>query len=288
MTERPDLRTSLDTPAGKRRYVRRLFATIADRYDLITGVLSYGADARWKRRLVSMSDAAPGARALDLACGTGDIAFALAAHGARVTGLDITLRMIELARARARRQGRTRRKDHHGDTELTENRLDTPCSPCLRVDHSPCPPLPPLSPEFLVADMLALPFEDSCFDLVTTGYGIRNVPDIDTALAEIRRVLRPGGRFLSLDFNRPSNALVRGAYLGYLTVVGSTLGWILHRDPDTYRYIPESIRRYPGAEAIVDRLAAHGFDGARYLPVLGGLMAIHSASAGRTADKAAS
>jgi ubiquinone/menaquinone biosynthesis methyltransferase len=246
MTERPDLRTSLDTPAGKRRYVRRLFATIADRYDLITRVLSYGSDARWKRRLVSMSDAAPGARALDLACGTGDIAFALAARGARVTGLDITLRMVELARKK------------RGD------------------------------PLFLVADMQALPFEDSCFDLVTTGYGIRNVPDIDAALAEIRRVLRPGGRFLSLDFNRPSNALVRGAYLGYLTVVGSTLGWILHRDPDTYRYIPESIRRYPGAEAIVGRLAAHGFDGARYLPVLGGLMAIHSASAARTADKAAS
>jgi demethylmenaquinone methyltransferase/2-methoxy-6-polyprenyl-1,4-benzoquinol methylase len=246
MTERPDLRTSLDTPAGKRRYVRRLFATIADRYDLITGVLSYGADASWKRRLVSISGAAPGARALDLACGTGDIAFALAARGARVIGLDITQRMVELARKK-------------GDCPL-----------------------------FLVADMLALPFEDSCFDLVTTGYGIRNVPDIDTALAEIRRVLRPGGRFLSLDFNRPSNALVRGAYLGYLTVVGSTLGWILHRDPDTYRYIPESIRRYPGAEAIVERLAAHGFDGVRYLPVLGGLMAIHSGSATRTADKAAS
>jgi ubiquinone/menaquinone biosynthesis methyltransferase len=258
MTGRPDLRTSLDTPAGKRRYVRRLFATIADRYDLITVLLSYGADARWKRRLVSMSGAAPGARALDLACGTGDIAFALAARGARVTGLDITQRMVELARARARRQGR--------------------------------PSSPPLSPEFIVADMLALPFEDSCFDLVTTSYGIRNVPDIDVALAEIRRVLRPGGQVLSLDFNRPSNALVRGVYLGYLTVVGSTLGWILHRDPDTYRYIPESIRRYPGAEAIVDRLAAHGFDGARYLPVLGGLMAIHSACASstHTADKAAS
>jgi demethylmenaquinone methyltransferase/2-methoxy-6-polyprenyl-1,4-benzoquinol methylase len=91
-------------------------------------------------------------------------------------------------------------------------------------------------------------------------------------------VLRPGGRFLSLDFNRPSNALLRTVYLGYLTVVGSTLGWTLHRDPDTYRYIPESIRRYPGAMAIVDRLTAHGFGSARYIPVLGGLMAIHTAS----------
>jgi ubiquinone/menaquinone biosynthesis methyltransferase len=131
------------------------------------------------------------------------------------------------------------------------------------------------SPLFLVADMLALPFGDAGFDLVTTGYGIRNVPDIDAALGEIRRVLRPGGLFLSLDFNRPSNGLVRRVYLAYLTVVGSALGWVLHRDPDTYRYIPESIRRYPGAAAIATRLEAHGFARARYLPVLGGLMAIH-------------
>lgn len=248
MTARPDLRTSLDTPAGKRRYVRRLFATIADRYDLITVLLSYGGDAHWKRRLVSMSAAAPGVRALDLACGTGDIAFALAARGASVVGLDITPRMIELARARAARS----RRDG-------------------------MPSLPPFPPEFIVADMLALPFGDSCFDLVTTGYGIRNVPGIDAALTEIRRVLRPGGLFLSLDFNRPANAFIRSVYLGYLTAVGSTLGWILHRDPDTYRYIPESIRRYPGAEAIVSRLEALGFCRAQYFPVLGGLMAIHSA-----------
>jgi ubiquinone/menaquinone biosynthesis methyltransferase len=245
MTARLDLRTSLDTPAGKRHYVRRLFATIADRYDLITVLLSGGADARWKRRIVSMSDAGPGVRALDLACGTGDIAFALAARGASVIGLDITPRMIELARARGR--------------ETTGPRS------------------PASGPRFLVGDMLALPFEDARFDLVTTGYGIRNVPDIDAALREIGRVLRPGGRFLSLDFNRPPNGLVRAVYLGYLTIVGSTLGWILHRDPDTYRYIPESIRRYPGAEAIVRRIEAHGFARARHLPVLGGLMAIHAA-----------
>jgi ubiquinone/menaquinone biosynthesis methyltransferase len=248
MTGRLDLRSSLDTPAGKRRYVRRLFATIADRYDLITVLLSYGGDARWKRRLVAMSGAAPGVRALDLACGTGDIAYAAAARGARVTGLDITARMVELARKK-------------GTATFLRNSERGGC------------------PLFLVGDMLALPFADSSFDLVTTGYGIRNVPDIDVALKEIRRVLRPGGCFLSLDFNRPSNALVRSVYLGYLTIVGSTLGWILHRDPDTYRYIPESIRRYPGAEAIVDRLAAHGFGSARYLPVLGGLMAIHAAVA---------
>lgn len=238
MTGRPDLRTSFATPAAKRRYVRRLFATIADRYDLITVLLSYGGDARWKRRLVELAPVGPGIRAADLACGTGDIAFALAARGARVVGLDITPRMVELAKE----------KGTVGDC-----------------------------PRFLVGDMMALPFADASVDLVTAGYGIRNVPDLDGALAEIRRVLRPGGVFLSLDFNRPANAIVRAVYLGYLTIVGSALGWALHRDPDTYRYIPESIKRYPGADAVARRLEAHGFARARYLPVLGGLMAIHEA-----------
>ena len=88
------------------------------------------------------------------------------------------------------------------------------------------------------------------FTVVTTGYGLRNVPDLDQALREIHRVLAPGGRLLSLDFNRPGNALVRSAYHAYLTVVGSLLGLALHGDPDTYRYIPESIRNYPGAKAV--------------------------------------
>jgi len=228
------------TPEGKRRYVRALFATIADRYDFITVALSYGQDRRWKRRLVEMASPAAGARALDLATGTGDIAFALAARGARVVGLDITPRMIELARA----------KPHAG---------------------------PPL--RFVVGDMLALPFPDRSFDVVTTGYGLRNVPNLSLAIREIRRVLKPGGRMLSLDFNRPSNALVRAAYLTYLTAVGGALGWILHRDPDTYRYIPASIRQYPGAVAVARLLEEHGLTHARYYPVLGGLMAIHHAIA---------
>jgi len=225
----------LDSPDTKQRYVRRLFATIADRYDLITVVLSYGQDARWKRRLVALSGADPGARALDVACGTGDIAFALADRGARVIGLDVTHRMLQLAR---------RKRPHAA---------------------------------LVTGDMMALPFGDAQFDIVTTGYGIRNVPVIDLAIAEIARVLRPGGTLLSLDFNRPVNALVRGVYLGYLAIVGSTLGFLLHRDPDTYRYIPESIKRYPGAAGVCRIAREQGFVSCEYIPVLGGLMAIHVA-----------
>jgi demethylmenaquinone methyltransferase/2-methoxy-6-polyprenyl-1,4-benzoquinol methylase len=130
---------------------------------------------------------------------------------------------------------------------------------------------------FLVGDMLALPFPSGSFDIVTTGYGLRNVPGLTAAIDEIGRVLTPGGQILSLDFNRPANALVRSAYLAYLTIVGASLGWILHRDPDTYRYIPASIRQYPGAEAVARLFEERGFTRVRCYPVLGGLMAIHHA-----------
>jgi demethylmenaquinone methyltransferase/2-methoxy-6-polyprenyl-1,4-benzoquinol methylase len=234
------------TPEGKRRFVRALFATIADRYDLITVVLSYGRDRRWKRRLVNLAAPAPDARALDLATGTGDIAFAVRERGARVVGLDVTRRMIELARAKAPRKG-----------------------PSFLVGEK--------GPSFLVGDMMALPFTTGSFDLVTTGYGLRNVPDLAAAIDEIRRVLKPGGQALSLDFDRPANALVRAVYLQYLAIVGGTLGWLLHRNPDTYRYIPASIRNYPGAAGVARLMEARGFTRVRHYRVLGGLMAIHHA-----------
>ena len=235
---------AFQTPQSKRRYVRQLFATIADRYDLITRVLSYGQDARWKATLVSMAEVRAGERALDLACGTGDLAFAVATNGARAFGLDITHRMLQLARLRAGSHGAS-----SGQVPV----------------------------EFISGDMTSLPFRSASFDLVTTGYGLRNVPDLDTAIDEIARVLRPGGRLLSLDFNRPESAIIRAGYLAYLTGVGATLGWLLHRDPDTYRYIPASIRRYPGARGVADRMAARGFSRVRIVPLLFGLMTLHVA-----------
>jgi ubiquinone/menaquinone biosynthesis methyltransferase len=239
---RVPLRSALESADSKSRYVRRLFSTIADRYDLITVLLSFGLDARWKARLVALAERTRGARALDLACGTGDIAFALHRAGASVVGLDVTHRMLVLAGAK-----------RHAQSESSG------------------------APSFVAGDMMALPFPDQSFDLVTTGYGLRNVPDIGGALDEIHRVLRPGGQLLSLDFNRPEPPVVRFVYLAYLTLVGSTLGYVLHRDPDTYRYIPESIRRYPGARRVVALMQQRGFAQASWARVLGGFMAIHVA-----------
>jgi demethylmenaquinone methyltransferase/2-methoxy-6-polyprenyl-1,4-benzoquinol methylase len=126
--------------------------------------------------------------------------------------------------------------------------------------------------------MGALPVANASMSVVTTGYGVRNVPDLSRAIGEIFRVLEPGGRLVSLDFDRPEPRVIRAIYLGYLTMVGSTLGWLLHRDPDTYRYIPESIRRYPGARGLVALLEKAGFRDVRHVRVLGGLMAIHVAT----------
>jgi demethylmenaquinone methyltransferase/2-methoxy-6-polyprenyl-1,4-benzoquinol methylase len=230
------LRSTISTPEGKRRYVRQLFATIADDYDFITRFLSYGQDRRWKRQLLDLAAPGQGDRVLDLACGTGDLLVPAAERARAAVGLDITYRMLQLARSRA---------------------------------------APGCVPSLVSGDMLALPFRDAHFELVTTGYGLRNVVDLRTALAEIHRVLAPGGTFLSLDFNRPANGAVRTLYLAYLTVVGAALGFILHGDPDTYRYIPESIRLYPGAAGVGRLMTETGFSDVRVVPLLRGLMAIH-------------
>ena len=244
------LDSAFESPQAKRRYVRQLFATIADRYDLITRVLSFGQDARWKAKLVRAANVRPGERALDLACGTGDIAFAIAERGARTTGLDITHRMLRLG----------------ADSAKASSSADSAKASSGQAGVG-----------FVCGDMASLPFRSAFFDLVTSGYGLRNVPDLDAAIDEIARVLKPGGRLLSLDFNRPESPIIRSAYLSYLTVVGATLGWLLHRDPDTYRYIPASIRRYPGARGVADRMRVRGFTNVRVVPVLFGLMSIHIA-----------
>ena len=232
---------AFDSPDAKRQYNQSLFTTIAGRYDLITRLLSFGRDQRWKSALIALAGIAPGERVLDLACGTGDLAFAAARRGAHVTGLDLTPTMIANARVRAKREAAAERV------------------------------------QWSVGDMTSLPVADASFDVVTTGYGLRNVPDLPAALAEIHRVLRPGGRLYSLDFDRPEAAWLRRIYLLYLDVVGGSLGWLLHRDPDTYRYIPASIRRYPGARGVARMMTSAGFADARHIPVLGGLMAIHQA-----------
>lgn len=233
------LRRAFDSPDAKRLHNQRLFATISTRYDLITRLLSFGQDQAWKARLLDLATVKQGQRVLDLACGTGDLAFGAASRGAGVVGLDLTPKMIELARERP---------------EASRGQV-----------------------QWIAGDMTRLPLPDASFDVVTTGYGLRNVPDLPAALEEIRRVLKPGGRVCALDFDRPESTIVRGVYLAYLNVVGGMLGWALHRDPETYQYIPASICRYPGARGVAGMMHAAGFSEVTHLRVFGGFMAIHVA-----------
>ena len=230
---------AFDSPDVKRQHNRRLFGTIAGRYDLITRLLSFGRDQRWKSRLLDLAAVSRGQQSLDLACGTGDLAFAAAERGARVLALDLTPEMI----ARARERQDSSRRDVR----------------------------------WVVGDMTQLPVASETVDVVTTGYGLRNVPDLPAALVEAYRVLKPGGRLCSLDFDRPESAWVRGIYLTYLNAAGGAIGWILHRNPETYQYIPASIRRYPGARGVCALMTAAGFADVRHTPVFGGFMAIHTA-----------
>ena len=240
MSKKPDLKENISSRNKKQGYVNQMFATIAPRYDFITVFLSYGMDRGWKRRLIEQLHLGGQEKVLDLACGTGDITFAVGERlpPGKVIGLDITHGMIEIAESKRRARGLNNVFFHCGD-------------------------------------IMSLPFPDASFDCVTCGYALRNVPDVESALAEIKRVLKTGGRFHSLDFGHPVSRVYHWFYLRYLVFVGSALGWVLHGDPDTYRYIPESLKLYPGqrgVQAIMNRL---GFAETGFQEFGGGIMAIN-------------
>jgi demethylmenaquinone methyltransferase/2-methoxy-6-polyprenyl-1,4-benzoquinol methylase len=239
-SEKLDLKEHIESRDRKQRYVNRLFETIAPRYDFFTKLMSYGMDQGWKRELVEMAKLAGDETALDLACGTGDITLAVAGRltGGRVAGLDITQSMLDIAESKRRQAGVANASLNRGD-------------------------------------IMSLPFSDATFDLVTGGYALRNVPDVSGALTEILRVLKPGGRFLSLDFGHPDNKPYRWLYLNYLVVVGSVVGLAMHGDADTYRYIPESLKRYPGQRGVRVMMDRMGFADTGFREFGGGIMAIN-------------
>ena len=220
--------------------VRAMFSRLANRYDLVNDVMSFGMHRRWKRDAVRLAlDGLPRpVRVLDLCCGTGDMCFLARGLGAsRVVGADFTLPMLGVARRRAAAGGSR--------------------------------------PDFVAADALTLPFADASFDAITVGYGLRNVADPRTALAEMRRVLAPGGRVVVLDFGKPDNAVAGALYLAYLKTMMPAVGWIFHGDPETYLYIPASLERYPAQRGVEEMMRDVGFEGARYENRLLGTMGLN-------------
>lgn len=221
--------------------VREMFSLLAGRYDLINDVMSAGLHRKWKRDTVRLAlEGKTGRiRVLDLCCGTGDLAFLAeaASSGAAVTGADFTFPMLRIARKRRMAaNGRSR---------------------------------------FAQADALRLPFRSGAFDALTIGYGLRNVADLERALAEMRRVLAPGGRAVVLDFGKPSNRLAALLYRGFLRTVMPLMGWLFHRDPETYLYIPESLRSFPAQKGIEEMMRRTGFVSVRYENRLLGTMGLN-------------
>jgi demethylmenaquinone methyltransferase / 2-methoxy-6-polyprenyl-1,4-benzoquinol methylase len=222
--------------------VRALFSRVADKYDLLNDLQSFGFHRRWKQRVVQMANPKPGTRALDVCCGTGDIAFALAEKGAEVVGLDFTEGM--LARAEQRRAGLPADRDKN-------------------------------AVRFMQGDAERLPFPDNSFDIVTMGYGLRNLKSWETGLREMFRVARPGGRVVALEFGKPEQCLWRAIYLGYLKLFVPILGKAACGDAQAYAYILESLREYPGQNAIAEKMRECGMKNVQILNLVGGAMSIN-------------
>jgi ubiquinone/menaquinone biosynthesis methyltransferase len=232
--------------------VNDLFATIAPRYDLINDLQSFGLHRHWKQRLVRLASGQPAERALDLCCGTGDVAFALARLGMDVTGLDFSEPMLAVADQRLKVQS----SSHQAGAG-------------------------PLAVRFLRGDAQQIPFPDASFDLVTISYGLRNLADWEQGLREMRRVVRPGGRLLVLDFGKPDNSLWRGIYFSYLKCFVPLLGRLLCGDADTHGYILESLKHYAAQKGVAAKMKELQLERVRIINLMGGIMSINYAECPR-------
>ncbi|WP_129791407.1 class I SAM-dependent methyltransferase [Sphingosinicella sp. CPCC 101087] len=226
-------------PAEKTRRVRGVFSSVASRYDLMNDLMSGGQHRLWKDHFVRLVRPRPGEKILDMAGGTGDVAFRLARRGAEVTVADINPDMLSVGIDRAGRRGL------EGLTWAEEN-----------------------------AERLS--FADSTFDAYTIAFGIRNVTHIADALAEAHRVLKTGGRFFCLEFSQTRWPGFQEAYRTYSRYLVPRIGRIVAQDADSYRYLIESIERFPDMAAFSRMIGKAGFGNVAARPILGGLVAIHS------------
>ena len=227
------------TPEEKTRRVGKVFSSVARRYDLMNDLMSGGMHRLWKDRFVNRVKPRSGERILDVAGGTGDIAFRMARRGAQVTVSDINADMLGVGEKRAKERGVA------GLTWQVEN-----------------------------AEKLS--FADSSFDAYTIAFGIRNVTDIPAALREAHRVLKRGGRFYCLEFSTSEWPGFGKAYEVYSDKVIPRIGKAVADDEDSYRYLVESIRRFPRPEQFRKMIAEAGFAQTSAEPILGGLVCIHS------------
>lgn len=218
--------------------IREMFEGVAPRYDLLNRVLSLGIDRSWRVRVVSSLELSPRHRVVDLCCGTGDLALAIA-PSARITACDFTWNMLTRAKAKAEATGKT-------------------------IDLA-------------AADSLRLPFPSSTFDRATVAFGVRNLEDMAAGFREIHRVLAPGGILAVLEFSRPNKWWLRAPYYVYLEWLLPLVGNTLSSRGDAYHYLAESIRGFPDPEVLVSMLEQAGFGSVSFERLTGGIVALHLA-----------
>lgn len=223
--------------------VRSIFSSIAGRYDTFNRLASLGIDKGWRRALVKACALTPSSRVLDLCAGTGDVSLAIAhqAGPGLIVVTDFTPEMLDIAREKA--------KEYSGSTEL-------------RFEH---------------ADAQDLPFADESFDCVTVAFGVRNLPERERNFTEVRRVLKPGGRYVILEFSRPPFAPWRGAYHVYLRHAIPFIGGLLTGERQGFVYLNDSIRRFPAQEELAVELRQAGFSAISWRDLSGGIVALHTA-----------
>lgn len=224
--------------ADKAQRVNAMFDAIADSYDLNNRLHSLWRDQAWRRKAVRLAGVIPGRDdVVDVACGTGDLAFAFArARPRSVIGIDFVPRMIRLAQEKAAKQDG------------------------------------PLAPTFRVGDAMSLDLPDACCDIVSIAFGIRNVSDPQKAIDEFRRILRPGGRLVILEFSTPTNALMRGLYNFYFhKVIPRTATWISRDRTGAYKYLPRSVSTFVTRERMMELMRHAGFEGVKPHPMTLGI-----------------
>jgi demethylmenaquinone methyltransferase/2-methoxy-6-polyprenyl-1,4-benzoquinol methylase len=239
MSDKVNFGDRLVSPDEKTRRVGAVFSSVARRYDLMNDLMSGGMHRLWKDRFVARVKPRPGETILDMAGGTGDVAFRMARRGARVTVADINADMLEVGKERAATRGLT------GLSWEVEN-----------------------------AERLG--FEDSSFDAYTIVFGIRNVTDIPAALREANRVLKRGGRFFCMEFSSSDWPGFSNLYEAWASNVIPRIGKAVADDEESYRYLVESIRRFPRPNAFKSMVQDAGFIRASAEPMLGGLVTIHA------------
>jgi len=239
MTHQVNFGDQLVSPEEKTRRVGAVFSSVARRYDLMNDLMSGGMHRLWKDRFVARVKPRAGEDVLDMAGGTGDVAFRMARRGAHVTVADINADMLEVGKQRAEQRGLA--------------------NLAWKVENAE-----------------ALSFGDGLFDAYTIAFGIRNVTDIPSALKEAYRVLKRGGRFYCMEFSSSDWPGFADIYEAYASRIIPRIGKAVAGDEESYRYLVESIRRFPRPAAFKAMIGAAGFIRASAEPMLGGLVTIHS------------